>query len=78
VRVIVVEHRDRLTRFGVEYLEAALQAAGRRLCVIEDAEVHDDLVRDMCEVLTSFCARLYGRRSAKRKAAAAIRSAGEA
>jgi putative resolvase len=78
VRVIVVEHRDRLTRFGFEYIEAALLASGRRLCVIEDAEVHDDLVRDMCEVLTSFCARLYGRRSAKRKAEAAVRSATEA
>jgi len=40
--------------------------------VIKEAELADDLVRDMVEVLTSFCARLYGRRSAKRRAQAAL------
>ncbi len=75
---IVVEHRDRLSRFGFEYIEAALLASGRRVVVVDPGEVADDLVRDMCEVLTSFCARLYGRRSAKRKAAAAVARAQEA
>lgn len=37
---------------------AALSAHGRRLVVLDDGEVNDDLVRDMVEVLTSFCARL--------------------
>lgn len=69
---IVVEHRDRLARFGVEYLQAALAAQGRRVVVVEQAEVADELVRDMVEVLTSFCARLYGRRSARRRAEAAL------
>ena len=75
VGTIVVEHRDRLARFGVEYLEAALAAQGRTLVVVDDIEVDDDLVRDMVEVLTSFCAQLYGRRSAKRRAEAAIAAA---
>ena len=70
--VLVVEHRDRLTRFGFDYLCAALTAQGRRIVVVDDSELNDDLVRDMVEVLTSFCARLYGRRSAKHKAAAAL------
>jgi putative resolvase len=78
VGTIVVERRDRLARFGVEYLEAALDAQGRRLVVVEDAEVADDLVRDMVEVLTSFCARLYGLRSAKRRAGLAVEAAGKA
>ena len=72
VSVIVVEHRDRLMRFGVEYVEAALAAQGRKLVVIDPTEVKDDLVQDMIEVLTSFCARLYGRGSAKNKAKKAI------
>jgi putative resolvase len=71
VSTLVVERRDRLARFGVEYLEAALSAAGRTLLVIEQGELEDDLVRDTTEVLTSFRARLYGRRSAKRRAQAA-------
>ena len=68
VKTIVVEHRDRLMRFGFEYVEAALRAQGRRIAVVDSGEVKDDLVQDMIEVLTSFCARLYGRRSAKNKA----------
>jgi len=69
VSVIVVEHRDRFCRFGFEYIEAALAAQGRRLVVVDDAEVDDDLVRDMTELLTSMCARLYGRRVAANRAA---------
>ncbi|HEX5811981.1 MAG TPA: IS607 family transposase [Pseudonocardia sp.] len=72
VSTIVVEHRDRLARFGVEYLEAALAAHGRTVVVLDDAELPDDLARDLTEVLTSMCARLYGRRSASRRAAAAV------
>ncbi|MFJ9969024.1 IS607 family transposase, partial [Streptomyces avermitilis] len=72
VGTIVVEHRDRLARFGVEHLEAALSATGRRLVVLDPAETADDLVRDITEVLTSMCARLYGRRSAQNRAARAV------
>jgi putative resolvase len=70
--VIVVEHRDRLGRMNTELVEAALAAHGRRLVVLDDSEVTDDLVRDMIEVLTSFCARLYGRRSARNRALKAV------
>jgi predicted site-specific integrase-resolvase len=68
VRIIVVEHRDRLMRFGSEYVEASLKANNRQLLIANQEEIKDDLVQDMIEVLTSFCARLYGRRSAKNKA----------
>ena len=69
---IVVEHRDRLARFGVEHLEAALAAQGRTLVVVDAGETDDDLVRDMIDVLTSFCARLYGRRGARNRAMRAL------
>lgn len=72
VSVIIVEHRDRLMRFGFEYIEAALRAQGRRLVIIDQGEVDSDLVRDMLDVLTSFCARLYGRRSARNRAKKAL------
>src|SRR5246127_3637891 len=58
IQTIVVEHRERLMRFGTEYVEAAITAQGRKLLVMESSEVNDDLVQDMIEVLTSFCARL--------------------
>lgn len=72
VSVLVVEHRDRLTRFGFEHLSASLSACGRRIVVLDEAETSDDLVRDVTEVLTWLCARLYGRRSASRRAAKAV------
>jgi putative resolvase len=75
VSVIVVEHRDRLARFGVEYIEAALAAQGRTVRVVDPGEVEDDLVRDMTDVLTSFCARLYGKRAAKNRARKALAAA---
>jgi putative resolvase len=75
VTTIVVEHRDRLARFGVEQLQAALSAHGRRVLVADVGEATDDLVRDMVEVLTSFCARLYGRRGARNRAMRALTAA---
>lgn len=75
VRVIVVEHRDRLARFGVEHLEAALAAQGRRIVVADPGETTDDLVRDVIEVLMSMCARLYGRRGARNRAMRALTAA---
>ena len=72
ITTIVVEHRDRLMRFGSEYVESSLQAQGRSLVVVDKSELKDDLVQDMIEVLTSFCARLYGRRYAANKARKAV------
>lgn len=69
---IVVEHRDRLARFGVEHLEAVLSASGRRLVILESGETTSDLVGDITEVLTSMCARLYGQRAGKSRAARAV------
>lgn len=72
VGTIVVEQYDHVARYGVEHLEAALSATGRRLVVLDTAETADDLVRDITEVLTSLCARLHSRRFAKDRASRAI------
>lgn len=57
MQTIVVEHRDRLARFGVDLLEAAPTASGLRIIVIQNQECADDLVQDMRDVMTSLCAR---------------------
>ena len=72
VQVIVVEHRDRLMRFGLEYVEAALAAQGRRVMVVDGSQITDDIVPDLQEVIVSMCARLYGKRAAKNRAKKAI------
>ncbi|MFE6554582.1 IS607 family transposase [Streptomyces sp. NPDC057746] len=75
VTAVVVEHKDRLGLMNVELVEATLSAHGRRLVVLDDGEVEDDLVRDMVEILTSLCARLYGSRSARNRAREALEAA---
>jgi predicted site-specific integrase-resolvase len=76
VHRIVVGHRDRLCCFGSEYVQAALAAQGRELVVVDKAEVDGDLVRDMTEILTSMCARWYGKRGASNRAKRALAAAG--
>ena len=72
VGTLIVEHRDRLARMNAGLVESALKAQGRRVVVVDDTGLDDDLVRDMTEVLTSFCARLYGRRGARHRAEKAL------
>jgi predicted site-specific integrase-resolvase len=80
VSTILVDHRDRFARFGADYGDASLAASGRRLRIADPAgpaAVDDDLVRDVTEILTSLCARLYGRRAAANRAARAVAAATE-
>jgi putative resolvase len=75
---IVVGHRDQLARFGVGHLQAAVAAQGRRVLILDQGQVGDDLVGDMTGVLTLLCARLYGRRGARDRALRAVSCAGSA
>lgn len=73
---MVVERREDLARFGVDHLESALAAAGRRIVVVDhDDHTDDELVGDMVEVLSWMCARRYGRRGARNRAERAMRCA---
>ena len=65
---LVVEHRDRLTRFGFHYIDALFSVQGRVIEVVNPAENDkEELLADLTSIIYSFCARLYGQRRAKRK-----------
>ncbi len=65
---IVVEHKDRATRFGFGYLETLLEKQGRTIEVVNLADNgREDLLDDLVAIVYSFSARLYGQRRAKRK-----------
>jgi putative resolvase len=65
---IVVEHKDRASRFGVAYLQTLLSMQGRELVILNTADTAEaDLMGDFVAIITSLYARLYGRRRAKRK-----------
>lgn len=66
--IMVIEHKDRLTRFGFNYIKILLNKAGREVEVINEADDgKQDLIQDFVSIITSFCARLYGLRRSKRK-----------
>jgi putative resolvase len=68
VKIIVVEHKDRLTRFGFKYIETLLAVQGRSIEVVNLAENPlEDLIADLVSIIYSFSSRLYGQRRAKRK-----------
>jgi predicted site-specific integrase-resolvase len=68
INLIVVEHKDRLTRFGFRYIETLLKGQGRSIEVVNGAENGtEDLLADLVSIIYSFCARLYGQGRAKRK-----------
>ncbi len=68
IGTIVVENRDRLTRFGSHYIETLLAAQGRHVEMIFQSATGDELVDDFVAVITSMSARIYGRRQSKRLA----------
>ena len=69
IGTLIVEHRDRLTRFGYEYIYQLLEAHGRHLEVLFPSETDNDLVNDYVAVISSMAARLYGQRSLRHKVA---------
>jgi putative resolvase len=74
ISLIVVEHKDRLTRFGFRYLDTLLKTQGRAIEVVnQTANGTEDLLADLTAIVYSFCARLYGQRRAKRKTEAIVR-----
>jgi len=74
IGVIVVEHKDRLTRFGFRYLDTLLKNQGRAIEVVNQAENGtEDLLADLAAMVYSFCARLSGPRRAKRKTEMIVR-----
>ena len=72
---IIVEHKDRLTRFGFNYLQILADKLGFEIIVVNPTMIdHDDLMQDFESIITSFCARLYSRRRAKRQTEKLIQS----
>lgn len=67
--ILLVEHKDRLTRFGFNYINVLIQKTGKVVEVINLTDDNKrDLIDDFISIITSFCARIYGNRRSTRKA----------
>jgi predicted site-specific integrase-resolvase len=61
--VLLVEHKDRLTRFGFNYLKVLLEKRGITIEVVNPSQDDkEDLLKDFVSIIYSFSARLYGLR----------------
>jgi len=65
---LVVEHKDRLSRLGFNYIEVLLKQQGITIEVINNVDTdEEDIIQDFVSIITSYCARIYGKRRSKRK-----------
>ena len=71
---LVVEHKDRLTRFGFNYIRVLYPEC--EIVIVNEVESKEDLFEDFVSLVTSFCARIYGRRRSKRKTEELIKKLG--
>jgi predicted site-specific integrase-resolvase len=75
---IVIEHKDRLTRFGFKFIEGWCNSINCKIVVVNKQDnSRDDLMQDFVSIITSFCARLYGLRRSKRQTLEIIKKATE-
>jgi excisionase family DNA binding protein len=66
--ILVVEFQDRLARFGYEYLNLFVTSCGGRIEVLESREdktSNKELVEDLIAIVTSYSARIYGKRGGR-------------
>src|SRR5574344_1187391 len=71
---LIIEHNDRLTRFGFEFIEKFCNEFGCKIVIIENSGVRDDIVKDMIDIIICFSSKLYGKRSSVNKAKNIIES----
>ena len=68
ISIIVVEHKDRLARFGINYIQKLLEKDQRKIEIVNNVDSDkEELVQDFVSIITSYCARIYGNRRSKRK-----------
>lgn len=67
IKYIIVEHSDRFSRFGFNFVKTLLNKSNRDIIVI-NPPVNDkeDLIEDFVNIITCFCAKIYGKRKNKR------------
>ena len=69
LKSVIVEHKDRLTRFQFGFIEKMFKSYGCEVVVLNGTDVSDeeDLAQDIMSLLASFSGKYYGRRSAERR-----------
>jgi len=65
---LVIEHKDRLSRSGFNYIKTLLEFNNIEIEVINNStDDEENIIQDFISIITSYCARIYGKRRSKRK-----------
>ncbi|MCP4107291.1 MAG: IS607 family transposase [Desulfobacteraceae bacterium] len=65
---LIVEHEDRLARFGVRYIEILCKHIGCELVILNVTDSdREELIQDFVSLVTSFCTTLYGQKKSRKK-----------
>lgn len=67
--ILIAEHKDIITRFGYNYIQALIQEKGKQIIIINETEPKDknqELMEDLISIVTSFCSRIYGTQRKKK------------
>lgn len=68
IKIIIAEHKDRFSRFGLNFINLLMEQQGRKIEIINEVnDSKEDLMQDFVSIITSFCAKLYGKRRQNRK-----------
>ena len=70
IDIVLIEHKDRLSRFCFNYLVCYFQSYGVKIEMVEDVlgkSYESELVEDILSLMASFSAKIYGRRSHKNR-----------
>lgn len=69
INKLVIEHKDRLTRFQFKFIKKIFESYGCEVIVVNEIDVSDneELTTDMMSLLASFSGKFYGKRSAKQR-----------
>ena len=69
VNKLIIEHKDRLTRFQFNFIKKMYESYGCEVIVIngKDVSSEEELAADMMSLLASFSGKFYGKRSAERR-----------
>lgn len=67
VTTIIIEHKDRLTRFGFNYIKTLCDRLKIKIIIVNESnDMVNDIMEDFISIITSFCARIYGKRRSRR------------
>lgn len=70
IKKVVIEHKDRLTRFNFNIYKEYFESHNVKIEIIEEElnrTFEEELVQDMISLMSSFSAKIYGKRSHKNK-----------